>query len=120
MMKTFLVILPLLVLGCAQMPLTYQPDPESVPVLSMDPNIFGRGCLYMIYEEGSLEMVVIQDGSSDWSLSRLLAWIADVVPPVFGGGERSGTGMAGPSDIVACASLFGGSEDEPEVEAEVE
>ena len=103
----------LLITGCASGNLTLRPDPEQPAVLEIDPNVVGRGCLYASYEDGKLEVMVIQDGTSDWSVTRAVSWIADVAAEVFGAGE-SGSGMQGPDPIHACTYFFEEEEGEPE------
>ncbi len=110
-LAAYLVVL--LITGCASAPIRYQPDPAQPPVLEIDPGVTGRGCLYARYSEGELEVIVAQDGTSDWSISRLFAWIGEVAGAVFGG-AASGSGMQGPDPLQGCAQLFGdGGDDGP-------
>jgi hypothetical protein len=105
-MRLFAILTACLALGCAQVPITYQPDPDHPAVVSFDPSIVGRGCIYLSVEDGDLEIIVAQDGTSDWSVARLVAWIGDVAGSVFGGGDRSGSGIGAPDPLQGCIQLF--------------
>ena len=94
--------------GCAGTPITIT-APDST-IIEIDPGLYGRGCSWASLtqlEDGSIEIdvVVAQDGSTDWSLLRLLDSVADVAGMIFGGGQRQMDGMAGPSPTTGCAQL---------------
>lgn len=93
--------------GCAGVPLSYRPDPTQPAVLELDPGIKGRGCIYIKASPTELEVVLAQDGTSDWSVSRMLGWLGDLGAAVFGGGQTSTDGMQAPDPVQGCAQLFG-------------
>lgn len=108
----FLILFLALALGCAKSPVTWQPDATKPPVLTMDPGLFGRGAIAIEATTTTLDIVVCQDGTSDWSLSRLFAWIGELAGSVFGGTPTT-DGMKGPDPMAGCAALFGDAEPPP-------
>ena len=72
----------------------------------------GRGCLAVSSTDEGIDILIQQDGTSDWSISRLMAWIGDIAGGVFGN-DTKGEGMAGPSDSSGCNGVV---EDSPERE----
>jgi hypothetical protein len=112
-----LIALPLIALlvGCASAPISYRPDPEKPPVLALDPNLKGRGCISVVATPDRLEVILAQDGTSDWSLSRMFAWIGELGAAVFGGAPPSEAGMQGPDPTQGCAQLFETATDEIKV-----
>jgi hypothetical protein len=74
---------------------------------------YGRGCVAVdINPDGSTSVVVAQDGTSDWSLGRMFAFIGELAASVFGGGPASGE-MEGPDSATGCSQIFEASSYDP-------
>jgi len=75
---------------------------EMVPVMEAKQRFAGKGCMRArIEKNGDANVVVKQYGTSDWSLSRMFAWLGDVagnLPIIGGGGTTNTAGMQGPTD----------------------
>lgn len=95
------------VVGCAGASIRYQPVASEPPVLEVDPSILGRGAMVVNLRRGddSVEVIVCQDGTSDWSVSRVVALLGEVVGYVFGANDPGS--MAGPDPARGCAALYG-------------
>lgn len=106
------ILLLTLALGCAGGSITLTPNGKDQPVVTLDPSLYGRGCLWATVEFDpdtgafSVDMVVAQDGTSDWSVGRELSFVADVVSaaPIVGG-ERRMDQSREPSAIDGCGQL---------------
>ena len=101
------ILLVLLLCSCATTEIvTYRPGTTEVAA-TVKATALGRACIAVDQRPttGRLSITVEQDGTSDWSVSRLLAWLGDIAGNVFGGKARS-DGMEGPSSRSGCAGLF--------------
>ncbi len=114
-MKTLLFLaLSFCVVGCGTNPIRIQPPGSEQPIIEINPRGYGRMCSWVTFEQKadgttSVDYVLAQDGTSDWSVSRLLAYVSDVVAslPIVGSGERKAEKMESSSMIEACAQLVG-------------
>lgn len=92
--------------ACAKATVVYHLPGQDQPVVEITPKIVGRGCMTVdLDRQGVLQVVVAQDGSSDWSLGRSVAWIGELGAAVFSG-RKTGDGMEGPDPLQGCAQLF--------------
>lgn len=66
----------------------------------------GRGCIALTAEDGKVDAIVQQDGSSDWSGIRVIPTLARAGLAVFFGRLSDSDSFTGPSDIQGCAGLF--------------
>jgi len=90
--------------GCASFEVI---DPQSG--LTVKSSAYGRGCVAVDTRlDGTISVIVAQDGTSDWSVSRALAFIADLASSVFGGGDAA-DGMRGPGIENGCGQILEGS-----------
>lgn len=90
--------------GCASNSITI---PGEYPI-TVEQSLYSRGCLAMDYEPTTqrVSVVIQQDGTSDFSVFRLVDSVADMAAGVFGG-ERRGQGMQGPTiGGGPCESIF--------------
>jgi hypothetical protein len=94
-------LLLLLCVGCASFEVS---TPDGTTVSS---SAYGRGCVAVdSLPDGTISVIVAQDGTSDWSLGRMFAWIGELASPVFGGGQGDGNGMDGPSPVHGCSQIL--------------
>lgn len=77
------ISMALLLSGCATQPLVIEhyKDGQLLRKVELDPHFYSRGCAsYKVTPAGTVELVVQQDGTSDWIGVRVLPSIAaDVV-----------------------------------------
>jgi len=93
-------------LGCASYEVEYIPPyPEAATIL-VKSHMYGRGCIAMdLALDGTVSIVVAQDGSTDWIIGRALGWIAELAAPIFGG-RNDPDQMKGTSTVQGCDGLF--------------
>jgi len=95
----------LLALGCASFEVT---TAEGTVVKS---SAYGRGCVAVdTLPDGTASVIIAQDGTSDWSIGRMLGWIGELAAPIFGGSNRP-AGMESPSLASGCAQIMEGGPD---------
>lgn len=112
-----LLVLSFFVVGCGSNKLVLLPPGSDQPVVQILPKGYGRLCSWVTFEQTpsgtvKVDYVLAQDGTSDWSVSRLFAFVSDIVgslPIIGGNGVRSGNAMETPSTIQACAQLVQGA-----------
>jgi len=99
--------LALALVGCASTELEVMRPGTTEVAARLHVSAFGRACLVVEQRPttGHLNVMVEQDGTSDWSVSRLLGWVADVAGGVFGG-ERRAREQAKPSSSSGCAGVL--------------
>jgi len=93
--------------GCASSKVTiYRPGTAEVAA-EIEQSFTGRGCIAIDQRPttGQLSIAIEQDGTSDWSVSRLLVYLGDVAGSVFGGERKSRT-MEDAGIASGCAGLF--------------
>ena len=96
----------LLSLGCGTSTITVYRKGETTPAAVVEQSFSGRGCIAVdTTPAGKSSVIVNQDGTSDWSATRLLAFLGDMASAVFGGGDGDGS-MQGPSPYSGCSSIF--------------
>lgn len=107
-MKFFSLIILALSISCGGTTFIV-PNPDGGEPSKVECKIFGRGCCATtVNKDGSFDIVMQQDASSDWAGTRaipVLAWTA--ITAMFG--DRSygaGAEMQGPSDIQGCSGIF--------------
>lgn len=111
--RALVIALALSVIGCATSEVTVYRPGEATPAARIAQNFAGRGCLAVDTSPDSTSVLIQQDGTSDWSLSRLFAMLGDVAGGVFGG-ARDPQGMTGPSDAVGCRGVLEGAAPAPQ------
>ena len=92
--------------GCASSQITFI-DKHGKPV-TVTQELKGRGCISVIvHEDGTLEFVLQQDGSSDWSGLRTIPAMAELgITAIVGNRSDGGPSFMGPSEYRGCAGLF--------------
>ncbi len=95
-----------LVFGCANSSVNFTAADGS-PV-SVEQRFGGRGCIAVSRPvDGSVDIIIQQDGSSDWSGVRAIPALVQIaLATLFGNRGSEDAGFAGPSDIQGCAGLF--------------
>ena len=105
----WMILVPLLLVwlaGCGTSSITVYRPGTSTPAASVEQHFAGRGCIAVdTAADGTTSVIVAQDGTSDWSVSRLFAFIADAAAAVFGG-SREGGPMPGPGAGSGCSQIF--------------
>lgn len=106
---TTLALVACMTVGCGTSAITVYKlvDDEPVPVVQVNQHFAGKGCIAVDSEtDGSASVIVQQAGTSDWSISRALAFVGDIAGGVFGG-ERGANEMQSPSTgMEGCEGLF--------------
>lgn len=102
----FVTLAVLLSFGCASSTVTFM-DENDRPV-TLEQEFRGRGCIAISRpKDGSVDIIVQQDGSSDWAGVRALPVLAQVaLATLFGNRDTESEGFTGPSDVQGCAGLF--------------
>ncbi len=104
-MKYLLVLLVALLVGCAQNSITVM-DADGEPV-TFKQRLGGRGCIAAVYEQGRLDILIQQDGSSDWATLRTIPILAQtVIATIMGKPPAEGESMKDPSNLRGCAGVF--------------
>lgn len=95
-----------LALGCGTFAITVK-DSRGKPV-TIEGRIGGRGCLAAeIGKDGSINIVIQQDASSDWAGIRAIPTLAEVaIAAMVPGASPKGAEFTGPSDIGGCQGIF--------------
>ena len=103
---SMLLLMWVIFTGCANSSITV-PVPDGEPIV-IEQKMGGRGCIAVsTTDEGGVDIIVQQDGSSDWAGIRVLPTIVKTaLVTFFGDRESDGVDFAGPSDIQGCAGLF--------------
>ena len=92
--------------GCATSSITF--TDKLGHEVTLKQKIGGRGCIALDRDtEGNVEVIVNQDGSSDWAGIRALPIMAQVaITALMGNRSGESAGFAGPSNIGGCDPLF--------------
>jgi hypothetical protein len=111
------IVFTVLLLGCGSSGITVYRlvEGEPQPVAEVTQKFAGKGCIAVDSRvDGSASVIVQQAGTSDWSVSRLLAYLGDTAGVVFGG-TRGAEEMQGPmAGMQGCEGLFVGEDPLPE------
>lgn len=92
--------------GCASSTIEIFVPGTEIREAKVTQSFLGRGCVAVDRSvAGKISVIVQQDGSSDWSASRLLGWLGDIAGNVFGGESRSKR-MEAPDAAQGCAGVF--------------
>ena len=111
-MRSLICVL-FLSLGCASFEVVYQPDGPEGSTTVVKSSAYGRGCVAVDASvDGTVSVVVAQDGTSDWSISRMFAFIAEIVGqmPLIGANTNPDE-MEEPDAAQGCSGIFEESND---------
>ena len=105
-MRTLLLALLVALAGCANSTVEYI-DPNGEPI-KLTQRFGGRGCIAATtHTDGTVDVIVQQDGSSDWAGVRAIpAALQIALATLFGTRTEDPAEFPGPSDIQGCAGLF--------------
>ena len=119
-MRALVICILLLALGCAGNTITVY-DQDGKATAEFEQRFGGRGCIAATADgSGAVDVIVQQDGSTDWAGIRALPSLAQLaLSAVFGSRGGDPVGFDGPSGIAGCAGLFVDLDEEPEAEVTV-
>lgn len=106
MIKLVLIgALSLLLMGCATNTIKVPNPSGSGNLLEIAQEFKGRGCIAVESDGEKSKVIVVQDGTSDWSLSRTFEFLGAAASNVFGGSTEAD--QRGPDPTEACKSVLG-------------
>ena len=113
-MRALLALLLIVGLGCVTHVVEYTPPGSDEPTLTTKSTAVGRSAMAVdTTPGGGVSAVICQDGTSDWSISRLLSDLGQLTGSVFGGEQTDG--IKGPDPASSCKQLLeSGDADEEE------
>ena len=73
--------------------------------LTIKSSAYGRGALAVdSLADGTMSIIVCQDGTSDWSIGRMFAFIGELAAPIFGGSGQDDD-MQSPDSAASCKQI---------------